>query len=451
MPDAATIPEVSPSDSRPASGAASTGARPSNFRPPNPASDRVGQAIQARANKAAGLPAPEIPKPAKAQAQAPSVGDPNKVDPVTKPADEILPSPTTEKQNEEGQSEVTDTESAAKSGEEIKTKDGKPNKVSAWKLVEQYKKTAAELKSKTESLEAELTKIRSGAPPEAQTKEIAARATAAEARIKELEDEIRFTRYEKHPEFQEKYAKPYDQAWKRATSELSEVTVTDPATGAVRAATAEDMLALVNLPLGKAREYADQLFGAFADDAMGHRKEIKSLFESQQAALKDARENGSKREAQMREQMEAHRAAIHKELTETWESSNREIAADPNEGRFLTPTEGDKEGNEVLAKGYALVDKAFASDPRNPNLTPEQRKEAVRLHSAMRNRAAAYGRLKLMVKRGENRISELEKMLEEFSASEPSTASGNGKSSSAPSAPANPFDRIANAIKKRAR
>lgn len=444
MPDTLTAPPAAaPSVDRPVSGAPSTGAKPSSFKPHNPASDRVGNAIQARANKAAGLPPPETPaKPA----------IPAKPDPAIKPPDETLSSPKPEPLEgveDDPNKEVPDEAVDTKEGTE-KTKDGKPAKVSPWKLVEQYKKTASELKTKAESLEAEVTKLRAAPASETATKETTDRAIAAEKRVKELEDELRFTRYEKHPEYQEKYAKPYDQAWKRATSELSEVTVTDPGTGAVRAATADDMLALVNLPLGKAREYAEQLFGHFADDAMDHRKTIKGLFESQQQAIKDARENGSKREQQQREQSQAQQAALHKELSETWESSNKEIISDPAEGKFLSPVEGDKEGNDVLAKGYALVDKAFASDPRNPSLTPEQRKEAVKLHSAMRNRAAAYGRLKLLVKRGETRIGELEKLLEEFNQSEPGTAGGNGKATTTKTGPSNPFDRIANAIKKRA-
>lgn len=441
-PAAATSP-----DTGIAQGAPSTGAKPSSFRPPNPAFERFGSRLQSRANKAAGLPAPPEPKP-EIKSETAKIPDPGETSPKpsVEPVDDGTETDKPKTENAQVSEEATDKTGS----EDVKPGEEKGKKVSAWKLVEQYKKTSKDWQTKAESAEAELTKIRAGTSPQAQTEELQQRLEAAEKRLKEYEDEIRFTKFEKHPEFQEKYAKPYEQAWKRATSELAEVSVTDPATGAVRAATAEDMLALVNLPLGKAREYSDQLFGAFSNDAMGHRKAIKELFEKQQEALKEAREKGGEREKQMVQQTQAQQAALNRELGETWQQANQQVVADKNLSKYLTPVEGDKEWNEVLEKAKTFSDGAFANDPRNPNLTPEQRKEAVRMHAAMRNRSIMYGPQRVTIKRQEARIAELEKLLEEFNASEPTTG-GSSTKSNTPPAPARFEERFKSKLQKMAR
>lgn len=422
MPETLAPPApAAPEAPKVAQGAPATGAKPSSFRPTNPAFDAVAGRMKARLS---GKPAPKptiqnetvIPDPGETSPKPPAT-DHVEGESIKPGEGETVPGST-----EEGRGERD-----AKTAET--PPDAKGKKVSPWKLVEQYKKSTKEWQTKAETAEAELNKVRSGAPPQAQTEELQKRLADTEKRLKEYEDEIRFTRFEKHPEFQEKYAKPYNEAWKRATSELAEITVTDPVTGAVRAATADDMLALVNLPLGKALEFAKETFGEFATAAMSHRERIKERFEQQQQALTEAREKGGEREKQQREQFEAKQAELRKELSETWSSSNQQILADPNEAPYLKAADTDPEGKKILEKGYALMDKAFAMNPNDPRMTPEQRKEAVQLHSAMRNRAAAYGHMKHLIKQRDTRISELEKLLEEFGASEPSTAGGGTKPS----------------------
>lgn len=421
-PPAPATPQAN-ADSQVAQGAPATGAKPSSFRSPNPAFDAVAGRMKARLS---GKPAPKptttnetvIPDPGETRPK-PKSSDVQPTDDANAASDgTVVPDTGLPKEGEEG-----------KPQDAPKTDEGKGKKVSPWKLVEQYKKSTKEWQTKAETAEAELHKVRPGAPPQAQIEELQKRLADTEKRLKEYEDEIRFTRFEKHPEFQEKYAKPYNEAWKRATSDLAEITVTDPVSGAVRPATADDMLALINLPLGKALEFAKETFGEFATSAMSHREKIKEQFEKQQQALKEAREKGGEREKQQREQFEAKQAELRKELSETWSSSNQQILADPNEAPYLKAADTDPEGKKILEKGYALMDKAFAMNPNDPRMTPEQRKEAVQLHSAMRNRAAAYGHMKHLIKQRDTRISELEKLLEEFGASEPSTAGGGTKPS----------------------
>lgn len=450
MPDTITAPPAADSGSLPEV-QPSTGIQPSNFTRPNSAMEGVKQRLTERWNKKATPrpslePSPNDPKPEKTAERAEST-----------PPSEVTPGEETEADPNTTPPEATETDKPA-TEKPATDPNSKPKKPSPWKLYEEQKKITKDFQTKFEQAAQELEKVRAGKSTEV-PKEVAeritaaeARATAAEQRAKEYEDHLRFIDYQKHPEFQDKYAKPYEAAWKRATGELSEVAVTDPATGQTRPATAEDMLALVNLPLGKAREYANQLFGDFADDAMGHRKEIKALFDSQQAALKEARENGATRAKQAQEQSSKAAAEIDTLMRQTWTEEHKKLSADPVHSKYLSPVEGDQKGNAALAKGFEFVDKAWAQDPRRPDLTPEQRKEAVRMHAAMRNRAAAYPRLRQWIEQRDARIAELEKTLEDYAGSEPKTGGENGHTATAATSNGGDFfNRFGDKLKKRAR
>lgn len=320
---------------------------------------------------------------------------------------------------------------------------GKGKKSSPWRVADHWKKKAQEL-------EQQLVESRKGAIPETQAKEYTERITKAEARVKELEDEIKFVNYEKSREFQEKYHEPYARAFARAVQELSEVQVTDPE-GHTRPATPEDILGLISLPLGRARELADAMFGAFADDAMAHRKEIKTLFDQRQSQLEKAKTDAGEHEKQVTEQRKQLSEKIHKDVSEIWTKSNQAILADPNYKEHFVPRDGDEEWNKRLKSGYDLADKAFSDpNPRDPRLTPEQRLDIIERHAAIRNRAAAFGPLRYENKLLRKSIENLKKELDQFKSSEP-TSAGSSKVKPTPPESGYTLDRVFESLRKRAK
>ncbi len=302
-----------------------------------------------------------------------------------------------------------------KSGEQqpqAKTDPQYDKKQSPWKLMDQFKKRSVELESENLALKQRLESMGDAA-------KVAERMTVAEKRAQELEEHIRFVDYSKSDEFKTKYQTPYEAAWKRATAELRELSIADAA-GNQRMVTPDDLLQLVNLPLGKAREVANQLYGDFANDVMEHRREIRTLFDQQQNALEDARKNGVETQKKQQEQYQQTIKKIHSDVKSTWEQANKKVFSHPEWSKDFTPIEGDEEGNSLIKKGFELADAAFIHlNAMDPNLTPEQRKQVVERHAAVRNRAAAYGRLKFWLKQRDTRISELTKELEQFKSSEP--------------------------------
>ena len=285
-------------------------------------------------------------------------------------------------------------------------------KVNPWKVVDTYKAKVAELEKQAAE--------RAALPPE-EKEQYEQRLKAATDRLNELEGEMRLTNYEKTQEFQDKYQKPYDAAWVRAMKEVNEIPVLNE-DGTPRPATAQDLLSLVNLPLPQAKELARQMFGDFADDVMGFRKEIRGLYDSQRQAIEDAKKGGAEHEKQQRENMQKFHAEAGKHIMDTWKQANEEMLAHEKYGRFFKPVEGDDELNHRLDSGFKLAQQAFAENPRDPNLTPERRSAIVRRHAALRNRAAAFGPMAARIERLESKLKEAETKLSQYQGSEPETA-----------------------------
>jgi hypothetical protein len=342
----------------------------------------------------------EVPKPEPVRRLPPELGEEE---------DEAPEAPTIPEDEETEPAETAETEEKADEKPEQPVTPEKGKKVSAWRLVDEWKKKAA-------NLERELAAIKGKAIPEADSKQLTERLTQTEAKLKEYEDEIRHVNYQKSPEFLEKYQKPYEMAFKRAVAELSEVPVTDAA-GAQRPASAEDMLALVSLPLGRAREVANQMFGDFADDAMTHRKEIKSLFEQRQAAIEDAKTHSAEREKQRTEQSTKQQSEVQR-----------------------------------LAKAFELVDKAFNDpSPRDPKLSPEDREKIVKRHAAVRARAAGWGALRYENETLRNKLNEVQKALSEYKSTEPGSAGGSRSQAKPKTEPSDAWGKVKEGLRKYAK
>lgn len=320
-------------------------------------------------------------------------------------------------------------------------KDGK--KPNPWKLVEDYK-------AKASKAEQELTQLRQNQMPENDRKALEERATKAEARAKQLEEHMTFVDYSQTEEFKAKYVEPYDKAWKVAMGELKDIKITDPQ-GGERDVTPADLLTIVNAPLAKARQLADEFFGPFANDVMAHRNEIRGLFDKQNAALDEVKKNGLTKRQQEMEAQQKGMAEMTKAISATWQQENEAVLKDEKYGALFKPREGDEHWNQRLAKGYELVDKAFSQNPSDPKLTPEERSAVIRRHAAVRNRAAAWGALRGEVESLQAQLKALNEELVQYKGSEP--PSGSERAPNAPGAPGagSAKENMLSELRKRAR
>lgn len=313
-------------------------------------------------------------------------------------------------------------------------------KKNPWKLVDEYKARAA--KAESDLLE---TRKVLGSPE--QVKEYQTQMETLRKQNEELENEIRFTNYAKSNEFKSKYQEPYEKAWTRAVKELSEVSVTDPATGQERPATVADLAELVNLPLGKARAAADAIFGPFADDVMQYRKEIQGLYEQQNQALEEAKNKGIQRDKERNEQVQRFQSETAVQIKAHWDKANEEFLKDPDLAPVLAPRDGDEEGNKRLEAGFKLVDQAFAERSDDPRMSAEARALVVKRHAAVRLRAAAFGRVysdyKAMLKKHNALVEELA----QYKGSVPGTG-GSPNPSPAPPGQPKAWDQVRAGLQK---
>lgn len=290
--------------------------------------------------------------------------------------------------------------------------DGDKKKVNPWKIVDEWK-------DKYAKLEKDYVAVKSTAIDPEKEKQYTERLTASEKRQNELVEELRFHNYEKYdPEFKKNYDQPYQSAWMSAVEEITQLPLTLP-DGTVRAATADDLLKLMNLPPVDARERAEEMFGKFADDALAHRKEVRRLFDARHRALEEAKKTLGETEKKRMETFQAQHKTMSEAVGKVWQEANQKALEHEQYGEYFKPVEGDEEGNLKLAKGFELADRAFTESPFDPKLKPEERAAIVRRHSAVRNRAAAFGRIVLWNKTLKEQVASLEKELSDYRNGEP--------------------------------
>ena len=333
-------------------------------------------------------------------------------------------------------------EVAAKEGEKTAAPPDK-KKVNPWKVIEEHKEARARLEREV----ADLKKLVEN--PETRKSEVEKYASI-EKRAQELEEHIKFVDYRKSQEFTDKYQKPYDQAWDRAMGELKELTNTDDQTGVERPMAPADLLELVNLPLLKARELADERYGAAANEVMAYRKEIRGLYEQQSTALENAKKSSVEKASTETATRESQIRSIQQETKQEWESYNQAIQADEKTGQYFKPAEGNEEINQRLASGYKFVDETMAMNPMNPKLTPEQRKEAIHRHASLRARAAAFGRMRHELETSRKELAEVRKKLAGFESSTPDFGGSLSRDGAAP-APGGGMEDLFQKLRKVAR
>lgn len=289
---------------------------------------------------------------------------------------------------------------------------GKEGKVSPWKLVDQFKERAA--KAEARVLELEKAQV----SPE-KAKETSERYSNLEKEAQAMREELRYFNAEKYDPDVSKAEAEYQGAWKRALSELGELTVDDGA-GNKRPLSGEDLMTLVSMPLVEAAELADKVFGRFAPQVLDYRKEIKTLFQAKQAKLEELKKSGATRE---KDRMEAHQKQV-KEIAdftrENYQKAVNEGLSDPKFGQYFQPKEGDDEWNTRLQKATDFVDKAILANSSDPRLSPEDRKKAVQQHAAIRNRAIGWSMMLLRANRAEAEATALKKELAEYKSTTPS-------------------------------
>jgi hypothetical protein len=401
-----------------------------------------------------------MPKPGRAGAPSGPSGEPPKPA-AGKPADPPKPKTGREQMHEDLRKKAglepetpkpADTPPAdpAAGDPATPTADPKKPKPNPWKLYEAEKAARAKV-------EQEFQEHRKNLLPENDRTALTKERDEARKRNAELEDHIRFVDYQKSGEFQEKYSKPLESAWSRAVEELSEISITDPSTNQPRPVTAQDIYELVHLPLDKAREIAKEVFGEFADDVMGHRKEIKGLLKKQQEALEEAKKTGADRQRQEQEKISAAQKAVSDEIKTQFHTYANEALGDKVNSEFFAPkkpvedvgqlTPEEQEHNDTLAASIKLID--GWKNPEARGITSEERSKRMRLDVAMRLRSIAFPVMKKMIFKMRKENAELRKQVAGYQKSTP--AAGGSQPPTNGHQPTSAREQMSQALRKMAK
>lgn len=245
-----------------------------------------------------------------------------------------------------------------------------------------------------------------------------------EKKLSELEMELKFTKYERSDEYKSKYETPWVEAYgdgqKRAAQlRIKEADVTDEAgmvtPGKVRQGNEADFDTLMGISNDDdAAEFAAKLWGNKAAIMLNQREKVRDLNNSRIKAVEDYRKQGSEREKQFTEQSQKQKDAF----VSNWQKEN--TAAADKYPQWFKPEEGDDKGNTLLEKGFQQADKAFSG---TEGMSQE---EAVRLLSAVRNKAGGFDRAVYKLTKAAARITELEAKLKAYETSEPGDGDGGG-------------------------
>lgn len=327
----------------------------------------------------------------------------------TKPARPAKSQDAPAKQEAE-QGKQRSAEDKAGDGEPDKPDEGKPGseappgKTRAAELRSAYES----LKAKYKALEEEHRKLKSQPPPKDPEKEEMAK------RLAELEHEMRFRHYESSEEYKQQYEKPFVEAYQQGRAKAASLKVTDES-GDIRQGTPEDFDRIVRLADDDAAaDLAAELFGNKAPVILYHRERVHELNAARVKAIEEFRKLGGERDKKLAEEQSRAR----EEIARLWRQANADAAE--KYPQWFKPAEGADDENQALEAGYQMADRGFSDDP---SMTIEER---VALHSAIRNRAAAFGRVVLQNRKLAARVAELERELQQFKSSEPGSGGGKG-------------------------
>lgn len=277
------------------------------------------------------------------------------------------------------------------------------------------------LESKVQEYEKTITELRTKQPD---LKPVQEKMAAVEKENAALREEIRFANYKKHPEFTEKYEKPYNEAWARAVHEISQLPI-ETEDGTVRRANEKDILSLANAPLDQLDIRAEKEFGRSSARVIRHIEKIKDLAEAQDKALEDAKKGSTEFESKRTLEKQTQDAEISKTYSET---STELVKKYP---KWFAPDEADPAGNELLRKGFDYSAGVFENTPVlvNGETRPLTAVEKVKRLAVIKAKAANHDRLVSRLKSRDARIAELETELKGYTESEPPAGTAGDKPS----------------------
>lgn len=351
-------------------------------------------------------PTPAAPAPTKPDAAAPSAPASTTAPPKPAPAAPAAPEPSDDPFSPPPKSAAATAKPA----------DGKPaanapvvdfDKLAPKELRERVKQLNAENQSYSGKIKTLEDKIKELDNRGVDTSALTTRLAALEKEKEAAQAELRAARQEASPEFKEKFDKPFNAAAERARKQITELTVTNEAEGTSRPATWEDFTALYSLPVGKAIEQANAMFGASAGFVLQQREKLLDLQQTRDTALQEEREQFKARSAKEIADQAVEREGVGK----LWNETNERLSSSVEDYKVDTT---DAEAAEARKHALAIFDSTINAADKQDFVKQKILKDA-----HIRQRVGAYAVQKLQIQRLKAEKDALQKQVDELKGTAP--------------------------------
>ena len=216
--------------------------------------------------------------------------------------------------------------------------------------------------------------------------------------------ELRAVKQEASPQFKEKYDKPFNLSAERCRQQITELTV-EGEDGARRPAKWEDFAEIYSLPVGKAIERAEQLFGKASQFVIQWREKLLDMDNTRRVALDEERAQYKQRQAEEEAGVVRERETVNKLWAETNERlSKSTYSIDP----------ADKDLAEARDHALSVFDAPINTSDRN-----EFYKQKVLKDAHIRQKVGKLAVQTALLERANAKVAELEATLAELRGNRP--------------------------------
>ncbi len=238
------------------------------------------------------------------------------------------------------------------------------------------------------------------------TTAMTARLTAIEQERDKALAELRAAKQEASPEFKEKFDKPFNSAAERARKNIVELSVTD-AEGNQRPATWADFTALYSLPIGKAIEQANAMFGGAAQFVLQQREKLQDLDTARATALEEEKAQFKERSAKEIAEQAVKRQGVGK----LWEDTNKRLS-ETNDDYKVDAT--DSEAADARKHALAVFDGQINAADNDDFVKQKVLKDA-----HIRQKVGAYAVQKVQIARLKSEKEALQAQIDELKGAGP--------------------------------
>lgn len=362
-------------------------------------------------------PAPKTSTPTAPAAPAPHSSGETRFNDAFAEIDQLMGEPEVEKEGKEkstpGKDEAPPEKATATPADKEAPKTTGTEKPPEAPSTPKQLRTAYEQATKRlKELEGKLAEREATKPTEdPEKKALADRLAEVQKKTDQLEEELRFSAYERSDDYKSRYLRPLEDAFKSSYEEVAQLTITD-GEGKETKATPEHFNALLRLPIAQAIVQAKEWFGDAATEVLAMRRNIVQLNSARQTAVDQFRTEGAERTKRFAEQT----AKQQDEIRSLWRQNVDEgIEKHP---QLFKASDDDAKGKELLTKGMQLAEYAFTGAHQLP---PSER---VKLHAAIRNKAGGFDYVVYQNRKLAAENKELRDKLSDYEKSEPGAGEG---------------------------